>query len=64
MYNKDLDKLNELTEKINYDDLKCVAKKTGIETDASRKKDPVKFLDDIRNNRITMEEEKKFTKRF
>ena len=65
IYNKDLDKLNQLTEKVNYDDLKFVVDRTGIETNFSKKKiDLVKFLDDIRTKRITLEEVKNSQKVF
>ena len=55
IYNRDLDKLNELAKKINYDDLIFVVEKPGGKTNFSTKKDPISFLDDIRKKRITME---------
>ena len=43
LYNEDLDKIKELTKKINYGDLKFAVKRTGVETDFSDKI-PVSFL--------------------
>ena len=63
IYDKKLDKTEELTNKINYD-LKCVTKSSGIETDFSVKTNPITFLNDIKTNKITVEEAKNSLKDF
>ena len=63
IYNKKLDKTEELTNKINYD-LKYVTKSSGIETDFSVKTNPITFLNDIKTNKITVEEAKNSLKDF
>ena len=52
IYNKRLDKIEELNNKIDYDNLKYVVEKSGvkkdsIEYDFNKLKDPITFLDDI-----------------
>ena len=63
IYDKKLDKTEELTNKINYD-LKYVTKSSGIETDFSVKTNPITFLNDIKTNKITVEEAKNSLKDF
>ena len=64
IYNERLDRIGELTKKINYDYLKFVTQSSGYGTDFTKVEDPVVFLNDIRTNKITQEEAKKYTRRF
>ena len=48
IYNKRPDKLEELNNKINYDNLKYVVESSGVEYSFSKIKDPITFLDDIK----------------
>ena len=57
-YNKDHYKLEELTKKINYDDLNYIAISTDEETEFTKVKDPINFLDDIKTGNITIKEAK------
>ena len=56
IYNKILDKIDELSKKIDYGDLKFIVNSSGLETDFSEIKDPVAFLDSIKNCEISIEE--------
>ena len=58
IYNKRLDKIEELDKKIDYDDLIFITKRRNRKTDFSRKKGPVDFLNEIRKGEITMEQAK------
>ena len=58
IYNERLDKIEELTKKIDKDDLKPVVNSTGNETNLSRAKDPITFLNKIKSGEITIEETK------
>ena len=60
--NERLDKIEELTKKINYDGLKFVVQSSGNETNFTRLKNLVDFLDDIRTNKIAFEEANKLQK--
>ena len=57
-YNERLDKIEELTKKINFDNLKYFTERSGIENDFSAKDDPITFLNNIKTNKITIEETK------
>ena len=59
IYNKRLDKIEELNNKIDYDTLKYVAERSGVEHDTNKIKDPITFLDDIKNGKISLEEAKR-----
>ena len=48
MYNKRLDKIDELSETIDYGDLKFIVNSSGLETNFSELKDPVTFLYSIK----------------
>ena len=57
IYNETLDKIEELTKKINFDNLKYFTELSNMETDFSFKKVPITFLNDIKTNKITIEQE-------
>ena len=57
IYNKKLDKIGEIANKVNYDDLKHVTESRGLETDFSVKTKPIGFLN-VKTKKITTEEEK------
>ena len=48
IYKKRLDKIDELSKKIVYGDLKFTVNSSGLETDFGELKDPVAFLDSIK----------------
>ena len=58
IYNKRLQKIEELNKKIDYDNLKYIVKSTGEEFDFDKSKDPLKFLSDIKTDKISLEETK------
>ena len=63
IYNKRLDKIEELNNKIDYDNLKYVVEKSGvkknsIEYDFNKIKDPITFLNDIKKGKISIQEAK------
>ena len=53
-----MNKIEELTNKISFDDLKYVTERRGMETDFSAKRDPITFLNDIKTGKITIKEAK------
>ena len=63
IYNKRLDKLEELNNKIDYDDLKYVVERRGDEYSFNKVKDPISRLNDIKNGKISLEEAKEKIKR-
>ena len=56
IYNKRLNKIDELFQKIDYGDMKFILHSSGLEIDFSELKDPVAFLDSIKNCEISIEE--------
>ena len=58
IYNKRLDKIKELTENIDDNNLEFVALSTGTKTDFSKKDDPLTFLKIIKKGEIIIEEGK------
>ena len=58
IYNKRLDKIEELNKKIDYDNLKYIVKSTGEEFEFDKSEDPLKFLNDIETGKISPEEAK------
>ena len=58
IYNKKLDKIEELPNKFNDDDSRYVTKNSGIETNFSVKTNFIAFLNDIKTNKIAIEEAK------
>ena len=49
IYNKRPNEIGELSKKIDYGDFKLIVNSSGLETDSSELKDPVAFLDNIKN---------------
>ena len=56
VYNKRLDKIDELSEIIDYGDLKFIVNRSGLEACFNILKDPVTFLDSIKKREISIEE--------
>ena len=56
IYNKRLDKRDKLSKKIIYSDLQFIANSIGQEINFSELKNPVAFLDSIKNREILIEE--------
>ena len=56
--NKLQKELEIFNKKINFDDLDYIVISTGVETNFSISKNPVEFFDDIRTDKITIEETK------
>ena len=59
IHNERLDKIKELDNKIDYDNLKYVIEKSGLEYDFNKIKDPMTLLKDIGDGKILVEEAKK-----
>ena len=58
IYNKRLDKIEELNNKIDYNNLKYVFVGSGDEFNFDRLDDPIVFLSNIKKNKISLEEAK------
>ena len=58
IYNKRLDKLEELNNKIDYDNLKYLVERSGDEYSFNKIEDPIALLNDIKNGKISLEEAK------
>ena len=58
VYNKRLDKIEELNKKIDYNDLKYNVISSGEEFNFDKLKDPIVFLNDIKKNKTSLEEAK------
>ena len=58
IYNKRLDKIDKLNNKIDYDNLKYVAVNSNKTYDFSTLKDPISFLEEILKSTITLQEAK------
>ena len=56
IYNERLDKIEELTKKINHDDLSLFVQSSGDKTDLTEAEDPIVFLSNIRTDKIKLEE--------
>ena len=56
IYNKTLDKIDELSKTIDYSNLKFIISNSGTETIFNELKDPVAFFDSIRKREISIEE--------
>ena len=56
IYNKRLNKIDELSKTNDYGDLKFIISSSGTETDFSELKDPVALLDNIKKREISIEE--------
>ena len=58
IYNKRLDKIEELDNKIDYNNLKFVVESSGDEYRFNKIKDPITFFDDIKKVKISLKEAK------
>ena len=58
IYIKRLDKIKELDNKINYDNLKYVVERSGLEYNFNKIKDPITLLNNIKEGKISVEEAK------
>ena len=58
IYDKRLDKIENLNNKIDYDDLEHVVESSGDEYRFDKLKDPITFLDDIKKGKISLKEAK------
>ena len=58
IHNKRRDKIKELDNKINYDNLKYVPEKSGLEYNFNKMKDPMTLLKSIGDGKISVEEAK------
>ena len=63
IYNKRLDKIEELNNKIDYNNLKYVVEKSGVKKDSveydfNKIKDPVTFLNDVEKGKLSIQEAK------
>ena len=58
IYNKRLDKVEELNNKIDHNNLAYVIARSGKKFDFGTTKDPITFLNDIKNGKISLEEAK------
>ena len=63
IYNKGLDKIEELNNKIDNDNLKYVVEKSGVKKDSveydfNKIKDPITFLNNIKEGKISIQEAK------
>ena len=58
IYNKRLDKLEELNNKIDYDNLKYVVESSGDEYSFNKIEDHIALLNDIKKGKISLEEAK------
>ena len=58
IYNKRLDKIEALNDKIDYDNLKYVVERSGDEYRFNKIKDPITFLDNTKKGKISLKEAK------
>ena len=58
IFNKRLDKIEELNNKIDYDNLKYAVESSGDEYEFNKIKDPIALLNDIQKGKISLEEAK------
>ena len=56
IYNKRLDKLEELNNKIDYDNLNYVVLSSGDEYNSDKLDDPLTFLNNIKKGKISLNE--------
>ena len=56
VYDKRINKIDKLSKKNDYGDLKFISSSSGTENDFSELKDPVAFLDSIRKREISIKE--------
>ena len=58
IYNKRLDKIEVMNNKIDYDDLECVVLSNDMTYNISVKKDPISLLNDIKSSKTALKEAK------
>ena len=58
IYNKRLDKIQELNNKIDYDNLKYVVERSGVEYDFNKIRGPITLLNNIKKGEISLEKTK------
>ena len=58
IYNKGLDKIEELSKNIDFNNLKYTLISSGEEFEFDKSEDPVLFLNDIKKGKISLEEPK------
>ena len=58
IYNKRLDKTEELNNKIDYDNLKYVVERSGVEYDFNKVKGPIILLNNVEKGQISLEKAK------
>ena len=58
IYSNRLNKIKELTRKIDYDDLKFIAQSSGNKTDFTEIEDLIVFLNNIKKGELTIEKAK------
>ena len=64
IYNKRLDKIEELNNEINYNNLQYVAVNSGKIYNFSESTDPITFLDKIKKGKISLEEAKTYQQNY
>ena len=64
IYNERLDEIEELTKKINYDNLNFIAESGGNETNFTNLEDLAVILNDIKTDKLKLEEAKKVQEDF
>ena len=64
IYNKRLDKIEELNNKIDYDNLEYVAVNSGTSYNFSELTDPLTFLNEIKKGKISLEEAKNYQQNY
>ena len=64
IYNKRLDKIEEMNNQIDYDDLDSVVLRSNMEYNSSMEKDPISFLNAIKEGQISLEEPKNRQKNY
>ena len=64
IYNKRLDKIEEMNNEIDYDDLDYAVLKSNMEYNFSMGKDPISFLNAIKEGEISLEEAKNRQKNY
>ena len=64
IYNKRLDKIEELNNKIDYDNLKYVVESSGNEYRFNKIEDPIALLNNIKKGKISLEEAKEQQKNY
>ena len=58
IFNERLDRIEEFTKKVHFDNLKYFTESGNIEIDLSAKEDTITFLNNIETNKITTKEAK------